>query len=92
LLGRLGLEGDVARLLGTALLALTIGGFALAALAAVGVAPAGAWAPGIAAGAAASLGLLILFFHPWLALGVAIDLVLLWAVLVTRWTPEALAA
>jgi hypothetical protein len=36
------------------------------------------------------LGLLILFFHPWLALGVAIDVVLLWAVLGARWTPDAL--
>jgi hypothetical protein len=90
LLGRLGLEGAAARLLGTALVALTVGGFGLAALAAVGVAPGTMWAAGVAAGAAASLGLLVLFFHPWLALGVAIDLVLLWAVLGAGWTPDAL--
>jgi hypothetical protein len=90
LLGRLGLEGTAARLLGTALVALTIGGFALAALAAVGVAPGGMWVAGVGAGAAASLGLLLLFFHPWLALGVAMDLVLLWAVFGAHRTPDAL--
>jgi hypothetical protein len=30
-----------------------------------------------------------LFFHPWLLLGIAIDLVLLWAV-VSGWRPFAL--
>ena len=90
LLGRLGLDGEVGRALGIALIALTIGGFVLAALAAAGVAPAGMWAAGIAVGALASLGLLVIFFHPWLALGVAIDLGLLWVALASRWTPEAL--
>jgi len=90
LLGRLGLDGELGRILGIALVALTIGGFALAALAAAGIAPAGTWAAGIAVGAVASLGVLVLFFHPWLVLGVAIDLGLLWVALASRWTPEAL--
>jgi hypothetical protein len=35
--------------------------------------------------------LLLLFFHPWLVLGIAIDLGLLWAVLVADWTPQGTA-
>jgi hypothetical protein len=36
-------------------------------------------------------GLLLLYFHPWLLLGVAIDLMLVWSVLVANWTPERIA-
>jgi hypothetical protein len=35
---------------------------------------------------------LVLFFHPWLVLGMAIDLVLLWAVLVNGWEATAIGA
>jgi hypothetical protein len=87
----LGLGGDVARLLGIALVATTFGGLALAALAALGIVPVGPWAPAIAVGAVASLALLALFFHPWLLLGVAIDALLLWAVFVLGWAPDGLA-
>jgi hypothetical protein len=34
--------------------------------------------------------LLLLFFHPWLTLGIVIDVALLWAVLVAGWRPEGL--
>ena len=91
LLGRLGVDGEASRLLGIALVALTIGGFALAALAVAGIVPSGSWTAGVTVGAMASLGLLVLFFHPWLALGVVIDVGLLWFVLASRWTPAALA-
>ena len=91
LLDALGAGSDLNRLVGTALIAVTVAGFALAVLAAVGVMPT-LWAAGIAAGAVGSLGVLVLFFHPWLTLGLAIDLALLWVVLVARWTPESLAA
>lgn len=84
----LGLDGGAARVLGMALLAATIGGFALAALASLGLLPAGLWTSGVTIGALASLALLGLFFHPWLALGVAIDLFLLWAVLGVSWAPD----
>lgn len=76
------------RILATALVAATIGGFALAALAVIGVAPIGLFAAGIAVGGLASLAALAVFFHPWLALGVAIDLVLLWAALFAGWVPD----
>jgi hypothetical protein len=77
----------VTRLIGLALVALTIGGFAMAALSVLGVAPPGLWASA-AIGAVGSIGLLILFFHPWLVLGLAIDLALLWAVLIVGWAPD----
>jgi hypothetical protein len=38
----------------------------------------------------ASLLLLVIFWHPWLALGVAIDLALLWLLGVARW-PQSIA-
>ena len=84
----LGIQPATTRLLGMALVAATIGGFALAALATIGLGPADLWGPASAAGAISSLALLVLFFHPWLVLGLAIDLGLLWAVLVAGWTPH----
>jgi hypothetical protein len=92
ILGPLGVDSEVGRLLGTALVAVTIAGFALAALAALGVAPAGIWLPAIVIGGVASIGVLAVFFHPWLVLGVAIDAALLWAVLVANWAPEGVTA
>jgi hypothetical protein len=92
LLDSLGAPTDVTRLVGIALIALTIGGFAMAAIGAVGAGPAVLWQAGIVVGAIASLGVLVLFFHPWLTLGLIIDVVLLWAALVARWSPEVLAS
>jgi len=92
LLGPLGVTADASRVLGLALVALTIAGFALAAVAALGLAPTALWVPAITVGAAASIGLLVVFFHPWLALGVAMDLALLWVTLVAGWTPDQLAS
>ena len=53
----------------------------LTSIAALGVAPA-LWAPSIAIGSIASLVLLIVFFDPWLVVGIGIDVVLLWATVV----------
>ena len=84
------LGGDPAftRILGVALVALTVAGFALAAIAVLGWLPVSALAPSVALGAIGSLALLGLFFHPWLIAGVAIDFAALWAVLVAGWVPE----
>lgn len=87
-LSPLGIQPEVTRLLGVALVAATIAGFALAAGAVVGFLPSGLWAPVTAAGAVASLALLLIFFNPWFALGVLIDIGLLWAVLVAEWSPD----
>lgn len=91
LLGPLGLRTEAARTLGTALVATTFAGFAVAAMAAIGILPPGLWAPTVAVGSITSIALIALFFHPWLVLGVAIDLVLLWAVLVAEWAPDGAA-
>jgi hypothetical protein len=88
----LGAGPDATRILGMALVAVTIGGFTLAAIAALGVLPDSLWVPAVVSGAVASLALLAVYFQPWLFLGVAIDLVLLWAVLIADWSPTGLAA
>jgi hypothetical protein len=89
-LSPLGLAPDMLRVLGIALVAVMIGAYVLAALALFGIGPAGLWIPAAAAGTLASLALLGLFYLPWLTIGVAIDLVVLWLVLASSWMPEGL--
>jgi hypothetical protein len=89
LLTPLGVQPQTMRLLGMGLVAATIATFALSALATAGVIPAELWGPVSIAAAVASVVLLVLFFQPWLVLGVVIDLALLWAVLVAGWNPHA---
>lgn len=86
---RLGVGADATRLVALALVATTIVGFSLAALSVIGILPAAIWLPGVAIGVAASMSLLIAFFHPWLALGVGIDLVLIRVSFVAGWSPGA---
>jgi len=88
----LGVDPSISRLLGSALVAAVLGGFVLAALAALGILPAALWPAATAVGALFSVALLLLFFHPWLLLGLVIDVVILWAVLVVRWVPDWLAS
>lgn len=85
----LGLQPEQTRLVGIALVAATIAAFAIATGVTAGLLPADLWAPASAAGAIASVVLLLLFFHPWLIVGVLIDVGLLWAVLVAEWTPQS---
>jgi hypothetical protein len=85
----LGLPPQTTRLLGLGLVAATMAAFALAALATAGVISADLWGPASATGAVASVVLLVLFFQPWLALGVLIDLGLVWTVLVAGWSPHS---
>ena len=89
-LGPLGVDAETSRVLAIALIAVLIGSFALAGLAAIGVAPAGLWPAAVTIGSVASIALLVVFFHPWLVLGVVIDVVLIWAVNVASWTPEGI--
>jgi len=88
ILGPLGVDAETSRVLAIALIAVIIGAFALAGLAAIGIAPAGLWPVAVTIGGVASIAVLVLFFHPWLLLGIAIDVVLLWAVNVANWAPE----
>jgi hypothetical protein len=90
ILDPLGVRSEQARLVGTALVAITLGGFALASVAALGLGPQGLWLAAAAVGSVGSLALLIAYFHPWLLLGVAIDLGLIWSVLILGWTPQGL--
>jgi hypothetical protein len=88
LLVRLDLDTETTRLAGLALTAVTLAGFALAAMAALGVLPVGLWFPTVFLGIVASLTLLVLFFNPMLAIGIAVDLALLGLTLVASWTPN----
>jgi hypothetical protein len=83
----LGVQPATTRLLGKALVAATIASFAVAALATAGLMPTNLWGPATAVAAGASVALLVLFFHPWLVLGVLIDVGLLWAVF-SGWSPH----
>jgi hypothetical protein len=83
----LGLEGSVTKTLGGGLLLLLGLGYAAATLVMMGVLPERLFSASIIVGTSASLLLLALFFHPWLVLGVAIDVVLLYLVLGTSWAP-----
>lgn len=85
----LGMQSELTRLVGIGLVAATIASFAFAAVAAAGTVPAGLWGPATATGAIASAALLGLFFRPTLALGVLIDLGLLWVVVIAGWAPDA---
>ena len=84
----LGLDADSTRMVGIVLVALTMAAFAMAAIVGAGLLPAGLWPATVAVRAIASIALLGLYFSPWFVVGVAIDLVLLWAVLVTSWAPD----
>lgn len=90
ILDPLGVGRERERLVGIALVAITLGGFALASVAALGIGPPGLWIPAAEVGSVGSLALLIAHFHPWLLLGVAIDLGLIWTVLIVGWTPQGL--
>lgn len=91
-LSPLGVEPRVLRVMGLVLAVVTTAAFLLAAASVLGVVPQALWTAAVALGAAASLGLLVTFFHPWLILGVVIDLALLGAALIARWTPDVLGS
>ena len=83
LLRRLRFAPGATRAVGLSLVVLTMLGFVLAGMAALGVPPmAGALAPLVVMASVLSLILLGIFWHPWLSLGVIIDLaiLLLWVV------------
>jgi hypothetical protein len=90
LLGRAGIDAAVSRPLAIVLLTLVLGGYIVAAVMALGSGPAALFTLGVVVGSVASAAMLILFFHRWLSVGLAIDIVLLWAVLVAGWQPHGL--
>jgi hypothetical protein len=83
-----GLDLNVVRAVGVALMAIVVGGFALAGLSTVGVlVPPGWWQATVAVSAVTSAVLLVLFFEPQLVLGLGIDAVLLAVVATGAWVP-----
>lgn len=80
-------DREIGRLIGMALVAVTVAGFGLAAIATLGVGPASLWTAAVGVGSVGSLGVLLLFFNPMLVLGVGIDLTLVWTVFVLGWMP-----
>jgi hypothetical protein len=89
LVTRFGVKPGTTRGIAVVLVTATMAGFTIAGLVALGVLPQAAWVPSIALGAIASLASLLAFFHPWLLLGAAIDLGLLWVVVIRGWETTA---
>lgn len=87
LLNAVGAPESAARAIGWALVAVIVVAFGVAALASLEWLPAGWFGAASVVGAAASLVLLATFFHVWLIVGVAVDLVLLWGVIAAGWAP-----
>ena len=88
-----GIDEAVIRTLGVALVVATLVGFVGAGLAWFGfIVPTSWWPAFTIVGSLASIGLLVAFFHPWLILGFAIDVVLLYLVIGPGWTAEASVA
>jgi hypothetical protein len=83
-------DPSLARILGISLAGGSVILLVGAALAAAGwILPSETWPALVVAGSVCSLATLALFFHPWLLLGIAIDLGLLWAI-ISGWRPFAL--
>jgi hypothetical protein len=75
------------------LVAMTVVALVAGGLATIDLLVPASWWPGlVVAGATTSLLVLIVFFHPWLVVGMAIDVGLLYLVLVNGWDPLAAGA
>jgi hypothetical protein len=90
LVSTLGMDAAAMRPLATALVIVTTMALLGAAAVAMGWLSSTLWLPLLVAGTVGSLVTLALFFHPWLVVGIAIDLVLLWATLIGGWAPTVL--
>jgi len=89
LITRFGVARDAVRDLAFASVGVILAAFALAAIVALGLAPVALWLPAVVIGSTASIALLAICFHPWLVLGVGIDVVLLSATLLVGWVPTS---
>jgi hypothetical protein len=86
----LGVDPGIVAGVGVALVLVTFFAFLLAAPTTVGVLPSRLWSPLVAVGSVASAIVLVLLFAPGTVPGLAIDAVLLWAVLARKWRPTPL--
>ena len=87
LLNRLEVQSNLAQAIAAGLVAVTAVAFIVTALTVIGILPADWLRPIAAASASVSLILLGIFFHPWLVIGIAIDVAILWAVGINGWIP-----
>src|SRR5688500_10429650 len=86
------LTPEVVRALVVPLVGATVVGYLLAGAASAGLTVPQPWWPVLVVGAtAASAGLMLVGLSPGLALGIAIDVVLLWLVVSRAWSPLATA-
>jgi hypothetical protein len=91
LLPKLGFQDAVVQWVGIVLVALTTIGFIVAGLGGLGVSGISTiWRTVAIASSYVSLLLLILFWHPWLVVGVLIDIGVLVSLLWANWPPESL--
>ena len=91
LLPPLGLNTTIVQWIGIVLVALSTLGFVLAGLGIFGVAGLSAiWRIVAIVSACISLLLIILFWHPWLPVGVLIDVATLIALIWAKWLPVSL--
>ena len=89
LLNGLGLSESVTKSIAIILAAVATLGFIVAGLAILELLiPFDWWSTLAAISAVVSLGLLVIFWHPYLILGILIDVVILVTVLFTDWTPD----
>jgi hypothetical protein len=86
----IGASPDAVRTVGVALVLVTFFAFLIAAPTAVGILPSRLWAPLVAVGSVASAIVLVMFITPGTIPGLAIDALLLWAVLARKWRPAPL--
>ena len=83
-----GLDANMVRIVGVALITVVVVGFSLAALSTVGIlVPSGWWQPIVAVSAVTSAILLVVFFEPQLVAGLGMDVALLWVVVARAWMP-----
>jgi hypothetical protein len=87
-LGPMGATAGALHGLGMTLMVVTAVAFALAGLASVPLLlPATLWPALIVVAAGASLALMTTFLNPYLVIGIAIDVVLIWVALAAAWLP-----
>ena len=89
LLSRIGMKANAIRWTGIILVGLSTLGFVFVGLGVLGVAGLDAiWRTVSVFSASVSLLLLVLFWHPWLVLGILIDIFVLISVLFLHWPSE----
>lgn len=89
-LSSVGIDPAAWQLIGTVLVALTVGGILLGVASILGFLPGRYGQPGLVVGATASLAAIFLFFHTWLVVGVIVDLAILAGVAAVRWLNTAI--